>query len=89
MRRGDYGYDAPFALTMFGGLAAASGIAAAIAWVGSNPRQPAPPRRRIGARHGLRPRRSPGRGRHTPDLGTRDGHRYLEQQPCCAPRKHR
>jgi SAM-dependent methyltransferase len=32
MRRGDYGYDAPYALMMFGGLAAASGIAAAAAW---------------------------------------------------------
>jgi SAM-dependent methyltransferase len=32
MRRGDYGYDAPYALTMFAGLAAASGIAAAIGW---------------------------------------------------------
>jgi len=32
MRRGDYGYDAPYALMMFGGLAAASGVAATIAW---------------------------------------------------------
>jgi arsenite methyltransferase len=28
----DYGYDAPYAVMMFAGLAAASGIAAAIAW---------------------------------------------------------
>jgi len=32
MRRGDYGYDAPYALVMFGVLAVASGIGAAIFW---------------------------------------------------------
>ena len=34
MRRGDYGYDAPYALVIFGLLAVASGIGAAIAWLG-------------------------------------------------------
>lgn len=33
MRRGDYGYDAPYALVIFGLLAVASGIGAAIAWL--------------------------------------------------------
>jgi arsenite methyltransferase len=33
MRRGDYGYDAPYALVMFGLLSIASGILAGIAWV--------------------------------------------------------
>jgi SAM-dependent methyltransferase len=33
MRRGEYGYDAPFALIVFATLALASGIAAAVAWV--------------------------------------------------------
>lgn len=33
MRRGEYGYDAPYALMIFGGVAAASGIAAGTAWV--------------------------------------------------------
>jgi SAM-dependent methyltransferase len=32
MRRGDYGYDAPYALAMFGSLAVISGVGAAIAW---------------------------------------------------------
>jgi cytochrome c biogenesis factor len=32
MRRGECGYDAPYALMMFGTLTAASGIAAATAW---------------------------------------------------------
>lgn len=32
MRRGEYGYDAPYALVVFGALAALSGIGAAIAW---------------------------------------------------------
>ncbi|MCC6367391.1 MAG: class I SAM-dependent methyltransferase [Bryobacterales bacterium] len=32
MRRGEYGYDAPYALIIFGSLAAISGILAAIAW---------------------------------------------------------
>lgn len=32
MPRGDYGYDAPYALGIFGMLAAASGIGAAVAW---------------------------------------------------------
>jgi len=32
MRRGDYGYDAPYALVSFGILAVVSGILAAIAW---------------------------------------------------------
>src|SRR4051794_31197309 len=32
MRRGDYGYEAPYALIMFGLLAVGSGIGAAIAW---------------------------------------------------------
>ncbi len=32
MRRGDYGYDAPFALIVFAILALASGIAAVVAW---------------------------------------------------------
>ena len=33
MRRGDYGYDAPYALIMFGLLAVGSGISAAMAWL--------------------------------------------------------
>ena len=33
MRRGDYGYDAPYALIIFGLLAAVSGIGATIAWL--------------------------------------------------------
>jgi arsenite methyltransferase len=33
VRQGHYGYDAPYALVMFAGLAAASGIAAAAAWL--------------------------------------------------------
>lgn len=32
MRHGDYGYDAPYALGIFGALAAASGLGAAFAW---------------------------------------------------------
>jgi SAM-dependent methyltransferase len=32
MRRGEYGYDAPYALIMFGVLAVASGLGAGIAW---------------------------------------------------------
>ena len=32
MARGEYGYDAPYALTIFGSLAAISGVGAAIAW---------------------------------------------------------
>jgi arsenite methyltransferase len=32
MRRGEYGYDAPYALVIFGLLAALSGLGAAIAW---------------------------------------------------------
>ena len=32
MRRGEYGYDAPYALVIFGSLAALSGLGAAIAW---------------------------------------------------------
>ncbi len=32
MRRGEYGYDAPYALVIFGLLAVATGIGAAIAW---------------------------------------------------------
>ena len=32
MRRGEYGYDAPYALVMFGSLAALSGLGATIAW---------------------------------------------------------
>jgi cyclopropane fatty-acyl-phospholipid synthase-like methyltransferase len=32
MRRGNYGYDAPYALVTFGALAALSGVGAAIAW---------------------------------------------------------
>jgi SAM-dependent methyltransferase len=32
MRRGDYGYDAPYALVAFGLLGAAAGVAAAVAW---------------------------------------------------------
>jgi ubiquinone/menaquinone biosynthesis C-methylase UbiE len=33
MRRGEYGYDAPYALVMFGSLAVASGTGAAAAWL--------------------------------------------------------
>jgi SAM-dependent methyltransferase len=33
MRHGDYGYDAPYALVMFGSLAVASGTGAAAAWL--------------------------------------------------------
>src|SRR3989442_13868413 len=33
MRRGDYGYDAPYALVIFGLLSVASGIAATILWL--------------------------------------------------------
>jgi SAM-dependent methyltransferase len=33
MQRGDYGYDAPYALVIFGSLAAAGGIGAAVAWL--------------------------------------------------------
>jgi arsenite methyltransferase len=33
MRRGDYGYDAPYALVMFGLVAIGSGIGAAMAWL--------------------------------------------------------
>ena len=33
MRRGEYGYDAPYALIIFGAVAVASGVAAAIAWL--------------------------------------------------------
>ena len=33
MRRGDYGYDAPYALVIFGLLAVASGLGAAVAWL--------------------------------------------------------
>ncbi len=33
MRRGDYGYDAPYALVVFGLLAVGCGIAAALAWM--------------------------------------------------------
>ena len=33
MRRGDYGYDAPYALAMFGMLAVGSGIGAAVTWL--------------------------------------------------------
>jgi arsenite methyltransferase len=32
MRRGEYGYDAPYALVIFGSLAVLSGVGAAIAW---------------------------------------------------------
>jgi len=32
MRRGEYGYDAPYALVIFASLAALSGVGAAIAW---------------------------------------------------------
>jgi arsenite methyltransferase len=32
MRRGEYGYDAPYALVIFGALALVSGLAAAMAW---------------------------------------------------------
>ena len=32
MRRGEYGYDAPYALVIFGSLALVSGLAAAMAW---------------------------------------------------------
>ncbi len=32
MRRGEYGYDAPYALVIFGSLAVLSGLGAAIAW---------------------------------------------------------
>jgi ubiquinone/menaquinone biosynthesis C-methylase UbiE len=32
MRRGEYGYDAPYALVMFAGLGAASGMAGVVAW---------------------------------------------------------
>jgi len=32
MRRGDYGYDAPYALIMFGALSAAGGLGALISW---------------------------------------------------------
>jgi arsenite methyltransferase len=40
MRRGDYGYDAPYALVIFGLLGVASGFAAAVAWTQS-PTRPA------------------------------------------------
>jgi SAM-dependent methyltransferase len=33
MRRGEYGYDAPYALVIFGLLAVATGLAAAMAWL--------------------------------------------------------
>jgi SAM-dependent methyltransferase len=33
MRRGDYGYDAPYALVMFGLISVGSGIGAAMAWL--------------------------------------------------------
>ena len=33
MRRGDYGYDAPYALVMFGLLAVVGGFTAGMAWV--------------------------------------------------------
>ena len=33
IRRGDYGYDAPYALVIFGLLAVGSGLGAAIAWL--------------------------------------------------------
>ena len=37
MRRGDYGYDAPYALVIFGFLSVASAIIAAMSWwQGSN-----------------------------------------------------
>ncbi len=43
MRRGgDYGYDAPYALVIFGLLAVASGIGAAIAWLQGPIRAAAP-----------------------------------------------
>ena len=32
MRRGDYGYDAPYALVIFGFLSVASGLSAAVSW---------------------------------------------------------
>jgi len=32
MRRGEYGYDAPYALVIFGSLAVFSGLGAAFAW---------------------------------------------------------
>ena len=42
MRHGDYGYDAPYALVMFGLLAVSSGIWAAMAWL-DGPIRPAMP----------------------------------------------
>ena len=42
MPRGEYGYDAPYALVIFGSLALASGLGAAIAWL-SPPIQAAAP----------------------------------------------
>ena len=36
MIRGDYGYDAPYALVIFGSLAGVSGIGAAVAWWGGS-----------------------------------------------------
>jgi hypothetical protein len=32
MRRGEYGYDAPYAVVIFGAVAAASAVAATIGW---------------------------------------------------------
>src|SRR5689334_2132016 len=38
MRRGDYGYDAPYALVIFGLVALAAAVAAAICWRDGEPR---------------------------------------------------
>jgi len=42
MRRGDYGYDAPYALIMFAALAVASGIGAVVIWL-NEPAHGVPP----------------------------------------------
>lgn len=42
MPRGEYGYDAPYALVIFGSLAAVSGIAAGVAWFRMPARAAAP-----------------------------------------------
>jgi arsenite methyltransferase len=42
MRRGDYGYDAPYALVIFGLLAVGTGIGAAMAWLGGATRAAMP-----------------------------------------------
>ena len=42
MQRGEYGYDAPYALVIFGSLAVVSGLGAAIAWWRMPTQAPAP-----------------------------------------------